>query len=259
MPPVIVGFFEERGNWVSSQRGRNRRRGGALAVIRIVLASAVGAIMLAGAFTVVNGGKLTLPTLPTVEASASEQQLSELGVRVFDPAAPEYNRDAFGQRWSDDVSVEFGHNGCDTRNDILRRDLRGVVIKDGTQGCVALAGTLHDPYTGTRIDFVRGQGTSEQVQIDHVVALADAWYSGAHAWDDGKRRNFANDPMNLQATFGKENQSKSAKTADNWLPSDANYHCTYAQRQVLIKHTYGLQVTVKERLALRKALQTCNN
>lgn len=242
----------------NKHRGRNR---GVLAKLRITLAAVVGAVMVVGAFTAATGGKLTLPTLPslpTVEATVSEQQLNELGIRVFDPAAPDYNRDAFGQRWSDDVTVEFGHNGCDTRNDILRRDLLGVVLKDGTYGCVVLSGTLEDPYTGTTVGFVRGQGTSEEVQIDHVVALADAWYSGAHAWDEERRRNFANDPINLQATFGAENQSKSAKTADNWLPSDPNYHCTYAQRQIMVKHTYGLQVTVKERLGLRKALQTCN-
>lgn len=236
-----------------------RRSRGFLARLRVTVAAIIGAVMVAGAVIAANGGSLSLPSLPTQEASTSTKQLEELKIRVFDPSAPEYNRDAFGQRWSDDVTVEFGHNGCDTRNDILRRDLTGVVVKEGTYGCVALSGVLEDPYSGLAIDFQRGQGTSEQVQIDHVVALADAWYAGAYAWDDQTRRNFANDPINLQATYGRENQSKSAKTADNWLPSNRDYHCTYAQRQINIKHTYGLEVTVKERLGLRKALQTCNN
>jgi len=82
-----------------------------------------------------------------------------------------YSRDAFGQAWSDDVSVDGGHNGCDTRNDILRRDLTGITVKPGTHGCTVLSGVLEDPYTGMRIDFTRGRGTSREVQIDHVVAL----------------------------------------------------------------------------------------
>jgi hypothetical protein len=90
-----------------------------------------------------------------------------------------YSRDEFGPAWTDDVSVADGHNGCDTRNDILRRDLTDVVIKADTDGCTVATGVLHDPYTGTIIDFTRGSGTSSVVQIDHVVALADAWQTGA--------------------------------------------------------------------------------
>ena len=87
-----------------------------------------------------------------------------------------YEREEFGQAWSDDVTVDFGHNGCDTRNDILRRDLdsESLVLKEGTHDCVALSGTLHDPYSGQDIEFQRGAQTSSAVQIDHVVALADA-------------------------------------------------------------------------------------
>lgn len=236
---------------------RRRRRGGFLARVRIAVATVIGVLMVTFAFVAATGGKVTLPS-SVLEASASEQQLNELQIRVFDPAAPAYDRALFGQRWSDDVTVEFGHNGCDTRNDILRRDLTGVVVKEGTYGCVALSGVLEDPYTGTAIPFLRGEGTSDAVQIDHVVALADAWYAGAHTWDEETRRNFANDPINLLAVSGTENQSKGAKPADAWLPSNAAYHCTYAQKIVHVKHTYGLEITIKERLALRNALQTCN-
>ena len=94
--------------------------------------------------------------------------------------------------WSDDVTVEGGHNGCDTRNDILRRDLTDVTLKLGTNGCVAARGTLHDPYSRQVVDFARGARTSSQVQIDHVVALSDAWQKGAEQWDAQTRRNFAN-------------------------------------------------------------------
>lgn len=129
-----------------------------------------------------------------------------------------YGREQFGQAWSDDVTVEFGHNGCDTRNDILRRDLDNVVVKEGTFDCVAISGTLHDPYSGQVIDFQRGSGTSEAVQIDHVVALADAWQKGAQHWSPEQRRNFANDPRNLLAVDGPLNQQKGAGDAATWLP-----------------------------------------
>ena len=90
-----------------------------------------------------------------------------------------YTREQFGQAWSDDVTVAFGHNGCDTRNDILRRDLRNTTLKAGTNGCVVLTGSFTEPYSGRAVSFTRGAGTSSLVQIDHVVALADAWQSGA--------------------------------------------------------------------------------
>lgn len=101
-------------------------------------------------------------------------QLAALEVKGRAPKTG-YDRDLFGQRWSDDVPLALGHNGCDTRNDILRRDLVDVVIKPNTNDCVALSGTLHDPFTGAVIPFQRGSGTSSAVQIDHVVAMSDAW------------------------------------------------------------------------------------
>ena len=94
-----------------------------------------------------------------------------------------YTRAQFGDAWSDDVTVDQGHNGCDTRNDILRQQLIDVQIKPNTHGCVVLAGVLDDPYTGTTVQFVRGPGSSNEVQIDHIVALSDAWQTGAQQWD----------------------------------------------------------------------------
>ena len=119
-----------------------------------------------------------------------------------------YSRSQFGDPWSDDVWVPGGHNGCDTRNDILREQLSDIQIKPGTNDCVVLSGVLNDPYTGTTIDFHRGPGSSEQVQIDHIVALSDAWQTGAQQLDEATRRNFANDPLNLQATIGWVNHQK---------------------------------------------------
>lgn len=187
------------------------------------------------------------------------QELAQLAVRTDELGVPDYNRDAFGQAWSDDVEVELGHNGCDTRNDILQRDLNNVTFKPKTRDCVVATGHLTDAYSGVQLDFVRGQGTSELVQIDHVVPLADAWESGAWAWDEELRKQIANDPANLQATTREENQDKKAKTADRWMPSDASYHCTYATRIVHIKATYGLSVTAAEYKSLATTLSGCAN
>jgi len=170
-----------------------------------------------------------------------------------------YDRALFGQQWSDDVNVEGGHNGCDTRNDILRRDLTDITVKPGTRGCVVLSGTLHDAYTGKTIPFVRGQGTSSAVQIDHVVALSDAWQKGAQQLSPERRADLANDPRNLQAVDGPTNQKKGAGDAATWLPPNKAYRCTYVSRQVDVKAEYGLWVTQAEKDAIIRVLSSCDD
>lgn len=169
-----------------------------------------------------------------------------------------YSRDLFGDAWTDDVAVAGGHNGCDTRNDILRRDLVDVVIKPNSNGCTVLSGVLHDPYSGSTVNFERGQDTSSAVQIDHIVALSDAWQKGAQQWSDQKRADFANDPANLQATIGTLNQQKSDGDAATWLPPDKSYRCEYVVRIVGIKTAYGLWVTAAEHDAMANVLSACN-
>ena len=160
--------------------------------------------------------------------------LRQLDALVVKGRAPKtgYTRTQFGQAWSDDVTVGGGHNGCDTRNDILRRDLRDIRFKPGTRNCVVLSGVLVDPYTGTTIDFVRGPHSSK-VQIDHVVALADAWQKGAQQWSADKRRDFANDPRNLLAVSGNTNQRKGAGDTATWLPPNKAYRCTYVSLSLI--------------------------
>ena len=143
-----------------------------------------------------------------------------------------YSRAQFGQAWTDDVSVAGGHNGCDTRNDILRRDLTMVTVKPGTQGCVVVAGVLHDPYTGATIHFARGETTSETVQIDHVVALGDAWQTGAQQLSLTVRTNLANDPSELLAVSGPANDQKGDADAASWLPPNKGFRCSYVARQL---------------------------
>ncbi|WP_345602221.1 GmrSD restriction endonuclease domain-containing protein [Tomitella cavernea] len=168
-----------------------------------------------------------------------------------------YNRDMFGQAWSDDVTVDGGHNGCDTRNDILRRDLTELTYRPGSHGCTVLTGLLDDAYTGKRIEFTRGRGTSRDVQIDHVVALSDAWQKGAQQLSSERRRNLANDPLNLQAVDGPANQQKGAGDAATWLPPSKPYRCTYVSRQVRVKDRYDLWVTTAERDAINRILDGC--
>lgn len=196
---------------------------------------------------------------PVVMADPATDVLATLDTLPVKGRAPKtgYERSRFGDSWTDDVTVADGRNGCDTRNDVLRRDLVDVVIKPDTNGCTVLSGVLNDPYTGTTVDFVRGPGSSAQVQIDHVVALSNAWQTGAQQWDDMTRRNFANDPRNLQATIGWVNQQKGDGDAATWLPPDKSYRCTFVTRIVDVKAAYGLWVTPAEHDAIARVLADC--
>jgi hypothetical protein len=193
---------------------------------------------------------------PAAVAEPADAELAKLDTLPIKGRAPKtgYQRKAFGSAWSDDVTVPDGHNGCDTRNDILRRDLADVAIKPGTNGCVVLSGVLNDPYTGSTIAFQRGRETSRAVQIDHVVALSDAWQKGAQQWDETTRRNFANDPLNLQATEGAINEQKGDGDAATWLPPNKSYRCAYVGRIVDVKAAYGLWVTQAEHDAIARIL-----
>ena len=156
------------------------------------------------------------------------------------------------QAWAD-----VDHNGCDTRNDILSRDLSGVKHRFGTHSCVVKSGTLQDPYTGKSITFKRGQKTSTAVQIDHVVALSDAWQKGAQKLAKSVRTELANDPYNLLAVQGRANQQKSDGDAATWLPSNKGFRCEYVARQIGVKHKYSLWVTAAEKSAMERVLASC--
>ena len=191
------------------------------------------------------------PTEPGADAGSALAAVSELEVKGRAPRT-NYDRDAFEYR-----SYDQDRNGCDVRNDVLRRDLVDLVIRPDTQGCVVDSGRLHDPYSGEVIDFVRGVGSSNAVQIDHVVALADAWQKGAQAWDAGTMREFGNDPLNLLAVDGPLNGQKGAGDTATWLPPNRGYRCAYVARQVAVKAEYGLWVTQAEHDAMVQVLGTC--
>ncbi len=156
----------------------------------------------------------------------------------------------FGPAWSD-----VDRNGCDQRNDVLHRDLTEVEVREGTRGCVVVAGVLDDPYTGATVRFEKA--TAAEVPIDHVVPLAAAWAQGAAAWSDDQREDFANDLGNLIATTRAENSSKGDSTAEEWVPEDPAYGCSYATVVVTVKSAYDLAVTPAESQALQSLLATC--
>lgn len=158
-----------------------------------------------------------------------------------------YTRAQFGDGWA-----ETG--GCDTRNKILYRDLTDTTVNDK---CQVESGTLHDPYTGKTIMFVRGASTSDVVQIDHVVALGDAWQKGAQQLTADQREQLANDPLELLAVDGKTNQQKSDGDAATWLPPNKSFRCQYVSRQIAVKQKYSLWVTQAEHDAIENVLATC--
>jgi hypothetical protein len=163
-----------------------------------------------------------------------------------------YDRALFGQAW-----LDVDRNGCDTRNDMLKRDLTGISYTNSVP-CKVQSGTLKDPYTGTSIEFVRGSGTSNAVQIDHVVALSDAWQKGAQQLTIEQRTAFANDPLNLQSTDGPTNQKKGDGDAATWLPPNKGFRCEYVARQISVKSTYSLWVTQAEHDAMATILGGCS-
>lgn len=162
-----------------------------------------------------------------------------------------YSRAQFGPAWAD-----VDRNGCDTRDDILQRDLSSITYRSGSR-CLIAAGTLRDPYTGKTIHFVRGVKTSSAIQIDHVVALGDAWVTGASSWSAHKRLMYANDPTVLLAVDGPQNEAKGDDDAASWEPPNKAFDCAYVARQITIKYKYKLWVTSVEKTAMVRTLLSC--
>ena len=220
------------------------------AVLRVVLSCVCGLIL---AFTLLR----MYPSLGTIVGQERAHGpavtlLMTLVVRSEEEGGSEsvdasYSRDAFRYQ-----QIDADGNGCMIRDDILARDLTHIQFSKQKR-CQVESGNLEDPYTGKTIAFQRGQATSSLVQIDHVVALHDAWNSGAKNWSVSKRTRFGNDPFNLLAVEGKANQNKSDKHAGKWLPSNKAYQCGYVARQIAIKAKYGLSVTAQEKQGMLRA------
>lgn len=180
---------------------------------------------------------------PVSEAQAA---LDTLEVKGRAPKTG-YERSQFGDGWA-------SSGGCDTRNAILRRDMTNVTMNEK---CQVVSGVLNDPYTGATISFTRGETSSQSVQIDHVVALSDAWQKGAQQLAYERRKELANDPLELLAVEGAANMQKSDGDAATWLPSNKPFRCQYVARQIAVKKKYSLWVTAAEKDAMARVLVTC--
>ena len=163
-----------------------------------------------------------------------------------------YTRAQFGPAWAD-----VDRNGCDTRNDILKRDLTSITYRAKTRNCVVESGTLIDRYSGETINFVKGNISSMEVQIDHVVALSNAWQTGAFKLSADQRKALSNDPLNLFAVKGRLNSQKGDGDAATWLPPLKSFRCSYVAQQIAVKAKYSLWVTAPEKAAMVSILAKC--
>lgn len=175
---------------------------------------------------------------PTGKISAALEVAKSLKVRGRSPST-DYSRESFGSAWKD-----VDHNGCDTRNDILQRDFTTSILKSGTGNCKVIGGTWTDPYSNESYTFTQAPSGA---QIDHVVALKNAWQMGADLWTDQMRVEFANDPLNLQVTIASLNRQKSDSNAASWLPPYKPGRCSFIARQVAVKAKWKLYVTESEK------------
>ena len=194
---------------------------------------------------------LLLTSIPTQSASANEPTalavLNQLEVKGRAPKTG-YSRAAF-THWSD-----LNRDGCDSRNEILKRDLTQIVFKTGTRDCKVISGQLLDPFSGKTLIFSSSKST---VDIDHLVSLSNAWQTGAAYLDKKTRESLANDPLNLLAVDAKLNRQKGDADAATWLPPLKSFRCEYVAIQVAVKAKYLLWVTSAEREAIIKVLDNC--
>lgn len=181
------------------------------------------------------------------ELGAARAMLDELEVKIKDHRTG-YDPELFD--WSADVD----DNGCDTRNDALRRDLKDLEIEAETNGCVAIAGELDDDYLGESYAFERG---SANVDVDQIVSSSNAWQTGASDMSVDELREFGNDPLNLLTVSANVMRQKGGGDAAAWLPPNEAFQCEYVSRQIAVKHKYGLAVASAEKDAMEAVLGTC--
>jgi len=225
-----------------------RRRSVAIAIIGLVIT--VGILIQADLFkqpVVDNDDAKRTSQIIDSDQPLAIDELKKLEIKGRAPKTG-YARDQFGNGWAK-------WQKCDTRQRILARDLTDVKLD--SNGCTVLSGVLNDPYTGKIIEFKRGPGTSSMVQIDHVVALSDAWQKGAQSWDANTREIFANDDLELLAVEGRANQEKSDGDAATWLPKNKLFRCQYIARQIAVKVKYSLWTTEAEHDTMSRILDTC--
>ena len=185
---------------------------------------------------------------PVDEAKLARTVLDQLEVKGRAPKTG-YNREEFYKSWP---SV----NGCSLRQIIIKREFGESAVLDG---CTVIAGSFIEPYTGQEMVFTEKAEISKKIQIDHVVALSDAWQKGAQYMEKDTRYAMATDPLNLLAVESSANQQKSDGDAATWLPPNKAFRCQYVARQVSVKKKYSLWVTEAERDAIAGVLENCPN
>ncbi|MBR2710615.1 HNH endonuclease [Candidatus Saccharibacteria bacterium] len=158
-----------------------------------------------------------------------------------------YSRDEFYSGWP---TVD----GCNLRQRILKREFGESAVLDG---CNVVAGEFDESYTGEHMKFTTREEISKGLQIDHVVALSDAWQKGAQYMEKETRYSIATDPLNLLAVDASANEKKSDGDAATWLPSNKKFRCQYVARQVSVKYKYSLWVTEAEKQAISQVLSNC--
>ena len=204
----------------------------------------------------------TEPGTPSTSTVDSIRALEGLIVVAERPDVPGYQRGcaageacSFGPAWTDDSTAPDSHNGCGTRDDVLREQLADVVFRAGS-GCVVVGGTLHDPYTGAVIPFSKTNAAA--VQIDHVYPLARAYDMGAAGWTQERRTAFANDTeLELLAVDGRANQAKGDSGPAQWLPPNPAETCGYLRRYIGVAAAYGLAITAAEHDVMARILAGC--
>ncbi|WP_371538546.1 HNH endonuclease family protein [Streptomyces sp. NBC_00466] len=206
---------------------------------RIAVLTATAGITLAGLVTAPSA-QAALPT--PVSAATARTYLSSLTVAA-EGSSDGYSRDKF-PHWITQSGA------CDTREVVLKRDGTNVVQ---SSTCAATSGSWYSEYDGATWT------ASSDVDIDHMVPLAEAWRSGASSWTTAQRQAYANDLTRPQliAVTDNVNQSKGDKDPAKWLPPRAAYKCTYVRAWVEVKHYYKLTVDPAEKTALQGVLNGC--
>ncbi|MEU4561932.1 HNH endonuclease family protein [Actinoplanes sp. NPDC023936] len=178
-----------------------------------------------------------------IPAKATAQTYLNALTVAAEANAGSYDRDLF-PHW---VTIS---GTCNTRETVLKRDGSGVVT---SSACAATSGSWYSPYDGATWT------AASDVDIDHVVPLAEAWRSGASAWTTSKRQSFANDLTRpeLIAVTDNVNQAKSDQDPSTWQPSVTSYRCTYARMWIAVKYYWALTLQPAEKTALQAMLNTC--
>jgi hypothetical protein len=182
----------------------------------------------------------TPPGIPS--ATTARTELASLTVRA-DGSMSGYSRDLF-PHWHTVSGT------CNTREEVLKRDGKNVVVNSS---CAATSGSWFSPYDGATWT------AASDVDIDHVVPLADAWRTGASSWTTARREQFANNLSSPQliAVTDNVNQAKGDQSPDTWKPPLTSYWCTYARMWIASKYKWVLTVNTAEKAALTSMLDRC--